>query len=339
MNKLPPVLLVFAVILQTAPDTNGQSAGRRSRSNAQQGSQPTTSITVNQNQQQRASVRANESGLSATNGNRRGTGPGGRDQRNQQAGNSQPNNRQGRNGRRDSSGRDPRQFTNNAMLFDGDGDQQLAAHELRNMFVVLVSQQQQQQISIRGNNPAGSNTSPQPFASNVNQVGSQAGSAGLSGGAPIAQGTAIRQAILIFLQLVMQFDANGDGLLSQAELLQFANALSQYDMNLLAAAGSRAAGPTGTGVANMGGQRLSPTSRQQPAQSRVRSSQQQQQSVSVVVNRSGRQRTGSGDRGPNGPRGGSQRGGRQGTNAQRLGRPATDRSVVKRFAGGRVTSA
>lgn len=170
---------------------------------------------------------------------------------------------------------DPRrQFTENAMLFDFNNDQQLAAHELRNLFVLLVSQSQQQ--------TAYRNTTPlSQRISNPSYKGSSANAGYLintgTRGSGIPQGQAIRQAILIFLRLVMQFDANGDGLLSQAELNLFADALLNNNLSLVGAAtNSRAYNRQNTGqnfsqqrysAGNVGRNGLVPTTQQQQQQS------------------------------------------------------------------------
>ena len=170
------------------------------------------------------------------------------------------------------------------MLFDFNNDQQLAAHELRNLFVLLVSQSQQQ--------TAYRNTTPlSQRISNPYYTGSSANNGYLintgTRGSGIPQGQAIRQAILIFLRLVMQFDANGDGLLSQAELNLFADALLNNNLSLVgAAANSRAYNRQNTGL-NFSQQRYS---RGNVGNSGVvPASQQQQQSILVLGQNGDRQ--------------------------------------------------
>lgn len=185
-----------------------------------------------------------------------------------------------------------RTFTENAMKFDLNRDRQLAAHELRSLFIVLTSQMQQQTQF--------TNTTPlrnRVFNGNQNFSGTTSGNSGGGGGAP--QGLAIRQAIFIFLQLVMQFDSNNDGLLSQAELNQFANALLQNNLNLAAAAGGR-----GNSTARRSGgtnQQPSRSNQQQFSRNNQFGGQQQQQQQSISVIGIGGER-GSSGRGGDGRR-------------------------------------
>ena len=115
-----------------------------------------------------------------------------------------------------------REFTVNALRFDFNGDRQLAANELQNMFVFLATQQNQaigpyvnggyrRQLRQRllGNTGYG-------------RVGDFQTTTTTTTIGPAVQGVAIQRAVQVFLQLILQFDLNNDGMLSQAELMRFA---------------------------------------------------------------------------------------------------------------------
>ena len=328
MNRLTLAFFVTAVFVYSSGQVAAQSAGAQSDTDRQRGTRPSSSITVNQSQQQQVRIQSGTQSRRSDRGRRGGQGDVSGNRQNHpngQAGSRQTRGQRGANqnaqGRRSGVTRtdSPQQFTDNAMLFDIDGDSQLAAHELRNMFVILVSQQQEQQVNIRGNGSSPTNSNLQNTQGAINQNGSSPMTSGSGGGGgQVAQGAAIRQAIFIFLQLVMQFDSNGDGLLSQAELQQFANSLLQNDMNLVGAAGSQMMGGRGSNPA-FSGQNGSRLPRQQQPQNRTRISQQQQQEVSVLLGRSGRQ---GGSRGRGGERQGSGNRGRSGNGQRGNQRPA-----------------
>ena len=126
-----------------------------------------------------------------------------------------------------------REFTVNALRFDFNGDRQLAANELQNMFVFLATQQNQaigpyvnggyrRQLRQRllGNTGYG-------------RVGGFQTTTTTTTIGPAVQGVAIQRAVQVFLQLILQFDLNNDGMLSQAELMRFAQTLLQNDMSLV----------------------------------------------------------------------------------------------------------
>ena len=123
-----------------------------------------------------------------------------------------------------------REFTVNALRFDFNGDRQLAANELQNMFVFLASQQNQaigpyvnggyrRQLSQRLFGNGGQGRTVQTTTTTMT--------------APVVQGLAIQRAAQVFLQLILQFDLNNDGMLSQTELMRFAQALLQNDLSLV----------------------------------------------------------------------------------------------------------
>ena len=126
-----------------------------------------------------------------------------------------------------------REFTVNALRFDFNGDRQLSANELQNMFVFLATQQNQaigpyvnggyrRQL---GQRLLGTTGSGQRGGIQTTTTTTTIG--------PAVQGLAIQRAVQVFLQLILQFDLNSDGMLSQAELMRFAQALLQNDMSLV----------------------------------------------------------------------------------------------------------
>ena len=123
-----------------------------------------------------------------------------------------------------------RQFIQNALRFDANADRQLAANELANLFHVLASSQQRTIVgtSVQSSQISGGQ---QPFQNVTgNNISNQADAVAF------IQRDSVRQALFLFLQLTLQFDANGDGLLSQPELFNLARALLQNNMGLLNAA-------------------------------------------------------------------------------------------------------
>lgn len=138
-------------------------------------------------------------------------------------------------------------FLNNALLFDSNSDNQLAYNELRNLFILMISENSVNNNYWRGidygsrigggvsygqtplNNSRPTNSNNQAFNSR-----SQAPALAilLADSIPTVQGTTLRDATLLFLILTMQFDINGDGALDQSELQRFANALLNNQLNL-----------------------------------------------------------------------------------------------------------
>ena len=147
-----------------------------------------------------------------------------------------------------------REFSNNALQFDANGDGQLAANELTNLFLVLASTLKQDQddfynnMNGSGRPQNGQNNSSVTVRTTTNQVTTNSTTSNLlsPGVSPrFAQRQDMRQAVFVFLTLAMQFDANGDGLLSQVELLQLAAALIANDMNFLNATTGRSVAQSG----------------------------------------------------------------------------------------------
>lgn len=135
-----------------------------------------------------------------------------------------------------------REFIQNALKFDANSDQQLAANELANLFHVLASSQRNQRHN-DGHPPqqghqGGQNLQPaRPVTQTTRTTTSSSTGTGTSqADANFIQRQSVREALLLFLQLSLQFDTNGDGLLSQAELRGLATALLNNDMGLLNAA-------------------------------------------------------------------------------------------------------
>lgn len=146
-------------------------------------------------------------------------------------------------------------FLNNALLFDSNSDNQLAAHELSNLFLVLVSENNQNN-NYYGNpwfnngiwslgtryDSANQNQPRQTAPSQPGGTGSMAIGGGGSGGSDInvfvgsgvssLQGVQLQDALLLFLFLTLQFDQDGDGALNQSELSRFAARLLNNDLNL-----------------------------------------------------------------------------------------------------------
>lgn len=201
-----------------------------------------------------------------------------------------------------------REFIQNALKFDANEDRQLAANELANLFHVLASGQYRQQNGdgkVSGRPPQVGIPVQQPATvsqtsqtTTVNTTGST--NSGTADSAFI-QRQSVRQALLLFLQLALQFDTNGDGLLSQPELLGLANALLNNEMGLLNAA------------TQSGGQSVSNRT------STTTSATTTQRSNSTTSGRQGQtrnRRDGAGER-PGGRR--------QDSNGQNNDRPSTDR--------------
>lgn len=112
-------------------------------------------------------------------------------------------------------------FIQNALRFDSNADRKLAANELANLFHVLASSQQ---LPTSITQPRQTTTSTTSTTTSV------------QADANFIQRDSVRQALVLFLQLALQFDANGDGLLSQPELYNLATSLLANDMGLLNAA-------------------------------------------------------------------------------------------------------
>lgn len=145
-------------------------------------------------------------------------------------------------------------FLNNAMSFDGNSDNQLAANELKNLFLLLVSENTQNNYygfnsgfglasGVQIGRYANFNQANQSqFNQGFNQVQPQGVvqtpniSLLLSGGVPNIDSSSLQEAILLFLLLTLQFDTDGDGALNQAEIQRFALALLNNEFNLASAA-------------------------------------------------------------------------------------------------------
>lgn len=280
------------VFAQSVRGQERSSQGRPTQSGRSSG------IQVQQSQGQSVTIGSNRSSGRRSGQQRRGTGqqnngPG----LSQQPRQSQNGNRSEANGR--AAGRETPQgeFTENAMRFDANSDSQLAAHELRNMFVVLVTQMQQQQIVQSSNSRQNQGRNQQP---STNGFSSSSGGNGFGGGGgqgAVPQGLAIRQAIAVFLQLVMAFDANGDGQLSEGELNQFATALLQNNMNLAnASAQARGRDILRSGNSGSIGVGRQQNQNRRPSGQSTSIRQSQQQSVTVIPPQQGRSQR---DRGSN----------------------------------------
>lgn len=151
-------------------------------------------------------------------------------------------------------------FLNNALLFDENSDNRLAANELKNLFILLVSENNQNtQNNYYGFNSGFGLAGGVQFGGNpnFNQVNRNLNNQGfnqpqniaqtpfvqtpsvallLSGGLPNVDSASLQEAILLFLLLTLQFDTNGDGALNQAEIQLFATALLNNQFNLNPAA-------------------------------------------------------------------------------------------------------
>lgn len=142
-------------------------------------------------------------------------------------------------------------FLNNSLLFDSNGDNLLAANELKDLFLLLISQNNvtnnysafnnfgygsstfgQPQYAQTNRNPSSYQSSNNRQSSNSSRSRSQSLAILLAGSIPAIQGTDLQDATLLFLLLTMQFDTNNDGALDQQELRRFAAALLNNDLNL-----------------------------------------------------------------------------------------------------------
>ena len=162
-------------------------------------------------------------------------------------------------------------FSDNALKFDANGDGQLAANELTNLFLVLASTLKQDQddfynrMNGRGRPQNGRNSSSVTVRTTTNQITTNSTTSNLlsPGVSPrFAQRQDMRQAVFVFLTLAMQFDANGDGLLSQVELLQLAAALIANDMNFLNATTGRSVAQSGNRQSQQQSTSVTTTTRQ-----------------------------------------------------------------------------
>ena len=169
-----------------------------------------------------------------------------------QSGQTGQSRQQGRNGGSDAQ----REFVANAFKFDSNDDRQLAANELSSLFLVLASSLQQERFGDDygfNGNPGGHpqkrnfnrrpvpqnrfNFLPRRTSARNSTVRSSAsnGTRVVPAQQTFIQRQSVREALLIFLQLALQFDTNGDGLLSQTELLALAASLLQNDFSLVQA--------------------------------------------------------------------------------------------------------
>ncbi|MEP3481693.1 MAG: hypothetical protein ABJZ55_20790 [Fuerstiella sp.] len=146
-------------------------------------------------------------------------------------------------------------FLNNAMLFDANSDRQLAANELKNLFILLVSENIQntqnhyygfgngfgnrfvggvqygQSGLRRGRSTGNQNFVNQSRVAQLPTIGFL-----VSDAIPSIQSSSMQEAILLFLLLTLQFDVDGDGALDRAEIQRFATALLNNELNLNQAA-------------------------------------------------------------------------------------------------------
>lgn len=130
-------------------------------------------------------------------------------------------------GRRSRTAGSQTEFIRNALRFDTNSDKQLAANELANLFHVLASSQQASTSVTQPQRTSTTSTSTQSTTTTNSNVQADAN---------FIQRDSVRQALILFLQLALQFDANGDGLLSQPELFNLASGLLANDLSLLNAA-------------------------------------------------------------------------------------------------------
>ncbi|MFY9257053.1 MAG: hypothetical protein WAO83_26610 [Fuerstiella sp.] len=192
---------------------------------------------------------------------------------------SQGSNRTGSGNQRPGNQDPRREFSQNALRFDSNEDGYLAANELTNLFLTLASTMQQDHADFYNNlnnrrpqaitgtiidNRRGTTTTTTTTTRSNQVVGSNSGSGSLfnSVSARLAQRRDMRQAVFVFLQLAMQFDANGDGLLSQSELLQLDSALVANDLSLVAAASSVSGQAAGIQSAQQQSSSVTTTTRQ-----------------------------------------------------------------------------
>lgn len=132
-------------------------------------------------------------------------------------------------------------FLNNALLFDENSDNQLAANELRNLFILLISENNQNNYYGYGNGFGFGNGNRIVGGTRYDQANQNSRNQGYQGAqffgtAPNVQGSSLEEAILLFLLLTLRFDTNGDGGLNPAEIQQFATALLNNELNLNQAA-------------------------------------------------------------------------------------------------------
>lgn len=127
-----------------------------------------------------------------------------------------------RSGRRSGSGSqrtsqasndEVRNFTANAFQFDSNGDGQLAANELSNLFLVLTSSLDAEDTVAPRNGPTGLGPDI------INQT--------------LIQRQSVREAESVFLNLMMDFDRNADSLLNQGEVGTMATCLQQNNLSLI----------------------------------------------------------------------------------------------------------
>ncbi|MEZ6129029.1 MAG: hypothetical protein R3C59_10120 [Planctomycetaceae bacterium] len=175
-----------------------------------------------------------------------------------------PNNQQGRpaSGRSGQNGL-LRDFVDNALKFDSNDDRQLAAHELRNLFLVLTAGMQQQNSVQTG---TGNSVPTNPSTVSVGNSAASSSTPQITPAQqPLIQQQSVRQAVLLFLQLALQFDLNGDGQLNALELQALALSLLQTDMNLVAAASTNASGRSGIQQTSMPRVASQPTTNLRPS--------------------------------------------------------------------------
>lgn len=111
-------------------------------------------------------------------------------------------------------------FVGNAFQFDSNGDGQLAAHEMSNLFLVLTSTLNAERTG-------------QSSGASAGNVGSS-GTAGVDH--ELMRLQSVREAQSLFLQLGMSFDNNADGQLNQSEVRTMGTCLAQNNNSLIDAA-------------------------------------------------------------------------------------------------------
>ena len=108
-------------------------------------------------------------------------------------------------------------FVGHAFQFDSNGDGQLAAHELSNLFLVLTSTMNAERT---GSSTSGSAGNGEP--ANINYE--------------LMQLQSVREAQSLFLQLGMSFDRNSDGQLNQSEVSNMGSCIARNNNSLIDAA-------------------------------------------------------------------------------------------------------
>lgn len=114
-------------------------------------------------------------------------------------------------------------FVTSTMLYDANRDQQLAYHEVQNLLFALG----QSQLSIRNNS-----TSPTSTNASGNSATNPDAPSAFDAQDPLVASQQLQAFVGVFMQVIRQFDGNGDAQLNSTELLGFADMLMQFDPNL-----------------------------------------------------------------------------------------------------------